>query len=336
MLRTAVPAGRREGRRRPAPTSSASAPTSPRAPWCRCAATGRRCASSTEFADRPHAYVKLWRHHSPQPQADRINAVAAQRGESWLPRYGGLISSEWEFAKALEILRGGPAGVPGDGPVRRGRRLDRLAAVRHLRPQRVQRGLQGHPAGRPVPVARSSSPRCVPDFADFVTEKLDHPIGRLGDRAGSLTAQAAEWTGLPRGHPRRGRQRRCARHRRGGRRAGVGTTGGDHGHVDLSRDELRRAARRPGHVRGCRRRDRRRQLGIRGRAVRRRRHLRLVRRQLRARELPRRGPPPRRCRCTTTSPSWPAASGSANTAWSPWTGTAETVRCWSITNCPAS
>jgi L-ribulokinase len=39
------------------------------------------------------------------------------------------------------------------------------------------------------------------EFADFVTEKLDHPIGRLGDRAGSLTAQAARWTGLPEGIP---------------------------------------------------------------------------------------------------------------------------------------
>ena len=48
---------------------------------------------------------------------------------------------------------------------------------------------------------RSSSPRCIPDFADFVTDKLDHPIGQLGDRAGSLTAQAAEWTGLPEGIP---------------------------------------------------------------------------------------------------------------------------------------
>ena len=78
----------------------------------------------------------------------------------------------------------------------------------------------------------------APDFADFVADKLDHPIGQLGDRAGSLTAQAAEWTGLPRGHPRRRRQRRCPRHRRGGRRAGVGTPGGDHGNVDVSRDEL--------------------------------------------------------------------------------------------------
>src|SRR3954451_20283203 len=56
------------------------------------------------FADRPHAYVKLWRHHAAQPQANRINRLAARRQESRLPRYGGLISSEWEFAKALQLL----------------------------------------------------------------------------------------------------------------------------------------------------------------------------------------------------------------------------------------
>lgn len=56
------------------------------------------------LADRPHAWPKLWKHHAAQAQADRINALAAERGESWLPRYGGKISSEWEFAKALQVL----------------------------------------------------------------------------------------------------------------------------------------------------------------------------------------------------------------------------------------
>ena len=60
------------------------------------------------FANRPHAYVKLWRHHAAQGQADRINALAAELGESWLPRYGGLISSEWEFAKGLQLLEEDP------------------------------------------------------------------------------------------------------------------------------------------------------------------------------------------------------------------------------------
>src|SRR3954453_22035161 len=57
-----------------------------------------------EQAGRPHAYVKLWKHHAAQPQADRINRLAAERGEAWLPRYGGLISSEWQFAKALQLF----------------------------------------------------------------------------------------------------------------------------------------------------------------------------------------------------------------------------------------
>src|SRR5680860_1319668 len=60
-----------------------------------------------EYAGRPHAYVKLWRHHAAQAQADRINDLAFERNESWLPRYGGLISSEWEFAKGSP--RPGPA-----------------------------------------------------------------------------------------------------------------------------------------------------------------------------------------------------------------------------------
>jgi L-ribulokinase len=56
------------------------------------------------FEDRPHAYVKLWKHHVAQRHADRINALAEERGEPWLARYGGRISSEWEFAKALQVL----------------------------------------------------------------------------------------------------------------------------------------------------------------------------------------------------------------------------------------
>ena len=57
-----------------------------------------------ELAGRPHAYVKLWKHHAAQAHADRINRLAEERGESWLPRYGGLISSEWEFAKGLQLF----------------------------------------------------------------------------------------------------------------------------------------------------------------------------------------------------------------------------------------
>ena len=111
-----------------------------------------------EFADNPHAYVKLWKHHAAQPQADRINQLAAaSRGEKWLPRYGGLISSEWEFAKGLQLLEEAPDVYAAMDALGRGRRLDRLAADRELRPQRLHRRLQGHPPGRRLPVRRTSS-----------------------------------------------------------------------------------------------------------------------------------------------------------------------------------
>src|SRR3954451_1921640 len=62
----------------------------------------------TGFEAEPHAYVKLWDEHAAQPQADRINELARTRGEKWLPRYGGLISSGWEFAQALELFEEAP------------------------------------------------------------------------------------------------------------------------------------------------------------------------------------------------------------------------------------
>jgi L-ribulokinase len=61
-----------------------------------------------ELRQERHAWPKLWKHHGAQDEADRINALAAQRGERWLPRYGGKISSEWLFSKAFEILEDSP------------------------------------------------------------------------------------------------------------------------------------------------------------------------------------------------------------------------------------
>ncbi|MDQ2894124.1 MAG: FGGY family carbohydrate kinase, partial [Actinomycetota bacterium] len=53
--------------------------------------------------DRPHAWPKLWKHHAAQHVADRLNVVAQERGEDFLTRYGGRISSEWYFPKLIEI-----------------------------------------------------------------------------------------------------------------------------------------------------------------------------------------------------------------------------------------
>ncbi len=56
------------------------------------------------YASRPHAYVKLWKHHAAQDKANRLNQIAQERGEKWLARYGGKISSEWMFPKIWQVL----------------------------------------------------------------------------------------------------------------------------------------------------------------------------------------------------------------------------------------
>jgi L-ribulokinase len=150
------------------------------------------------FEDRPHAYVKLWKHHAAQRQADRVNAVAEERGEPWLARYGGRISSEWEFAKALQVLEEDPEVYE---------RADRwLEAADWIVWQLCGRETrstctagykaihqdEGYPS---EDYLRELDPR----FVDFVAAKLQTPLLSLGERAGGLTARAAEWTGLPEG-----------------------------------------------------------------------------------------------------------------------------------------
>ena len=70
---------------------------------------GEPLCMKQEYASEPHAYVKLWKHHAAQPEADEITALAKARGEAWLPLYGGKISSEWALPKILQILREFPA-----------------------------------------------------------------------------------------------------------------------------------------------------------------------------------------------------------------------------------
>jgi L-ribulokinase len=150
-----------------------------------------------QYPDRPHAWPKLWKHHAAQSHADRINALAARRGESWLPRYGGKISSEWEFAKGLQVLEEDPE-------------------IYHLAERWIEAadwivwqltgvetrnictaGYKGiYQDGRyPDPGFLAE---LHPDFAGF-TAKLGQELSPLGGLAGRLTAKAAEWTRLPEG-----------------------------------------------------------------------------------------------------------------------------------------
>lgn len=161
-------------------------------------ADGTPLSDLPEYADRPHAYVKLWKHHAAQPHADRINALARERGERWLARYGGFISSEWEFAKALQLLEEDPEIYERmDHWVEAADWIVWQLSGRYVR-NACTAGYKGilqdgrYPSTDFLAALNSG-------FASFVTDKLEHQIGQLGSAAGTLTAEAALWTGLPEG-----------------------------------------------------------------------------------------------------------------------------------------
>lgn len=161
-------------------------------------ADGTPLSRLADFAGRPHAYVKLWKHHAAQPQADRINALARERGEAWLPRYGGFISSEWEFAKGLELLESDPGVYAATQCwVEAADWIVWQLTGRYVR-NACTAGYKGIYQDGAYP-SRDFLAALNPGFADFVDTKVAHEIGQLGDAAGRLTPQAAGWTGLPAG-----------------------------------------------------------------------------------------------------------------------------------------
>ena len=150
------------------------------------------------LCERPHAYVKLWKHHAAQPQADRINTLATERGEPWLGRYGGSISSEWEYAKALQVLTEDPdVYARTDVWIEASDWIVWQLCGRYVR-NACAAGYKGILQDGEHPAAAFEA-ALDPAFAGFATTKMAGPIGRLGARAGTLTAEAAEWTGLPEG-----------------------------------------------------------------------------------------------------------------------------------------
>jgi len=149
-----------------------------------------------EYRREPHAWVKLWKHHAAQPEADDVNRVAAEMGETWLRRYGGKISSEWFFPKALQILREAP------GVYRAADRLIEAADWVIWQLTGVETRNNCTAGYKAIWSAEEGFPKPAffaaldPRFENVVDEKMSRSIVRLGQVAGRLSERAAAWTGL--------------------------------------------------------------------------------------------------------------------------------------------
>ncbi len=164
-------------------------------------ADGTPLCEIPELRREPHAWVKLWKHHAAQPEADRINELARQRGEAWLPSYGGRISSEWFFAKSLQILDEAPHVY------RAAERLIEAADWVVWRLTGVETRNSCTAGYKAIWSKRDGFPgndyfgALDARLASIVDDKMSRQIASIGSTAGLLSVEAAGWTGLLAGTP---------------------------------------------------------------------------------------------------------------------------------------
>jgi L-ribulokinase len=157
---------------------------------------GQPLCLDEKWRGHPHAWPKLWKHHAAYRQAERITAVAEERGEEWLAQFGGRISSEWLHSKALQMLDEAPDLFDatarfveaGDWVVwaMTGSTLRNVTAASC---KGLWRKGNGYPESE---FLRAIDPR----LEALNGSKLSGDVVPAGTRAGGLTEEAAEWMGL--------------------------------------------------------------------------------------------------------------------------------------------
>ena len=149
-----------------------------------------------QYEREPHAYVKLWKHHAAQDKANRLNEIAAARGEAWLQNYGGKISSEWAIPKIWQVLDEAPEiYAAADRFIEAADWIIWQLCGKETRNSCTAgyKEIWNKRAGYPSPdFFKALDPR----LENVVQDKLGTVITPLGSRAGALTEEAAALTGL--------------------------------------------------------------------------------------------------------------------------------------------
>lgn len=154
-----------------------------------------------EFKGNPYAYVKLWKHHGAQPQAEKLTDIARSRKEAFLNYCGGTIYAESMFPKILETYERAPEVYRAaaefleladwttfylTGSKTRSRSIAGCAALWH------------HERGYPGSEYFYGADR---GFANVVKEKLTEDLAGVGSPVGYVSGRIAERWGIPEGIP---------------------------------------------------------------------------------------------------------------------------------------
>ena len=154
-----------------------------------------------KYADEPHAYVKLWKHHSAQPEADKINELAKARNEAWLKIYGGKLSSEFLLPKVFETLNNAPSVYDEAYTfMEAGDWLSLILTGKETRSISFAgfKAAWVHGSGYP---SEDFLAALDPRLRTLFTEKIDPRVTPITEDAGVLNAYGAKLLGLMEGTP---------------------------------------------------------------------------------------------------------------------------------------
>ncbi|MEQ1860260.1 MAG: ribulokinase [Chthoniobacteraceae bacterium] len=164
-------------------------------------ADGTPLCCTEKWRGEKYAWPKLWKHHGAKAQTDRLNALARERSEPWLARYGGIVGLEWFFPKMLETLERAPRVFDaaevwieaGDWFV-----WQLTGALVRSTCQAGYKGLWSREDGFP---SRDFFRALHPRMENVVAEKMPGRFLAPGEAAGTLSAAMARKLGLREGVP---------------------------------------------------------------------------------------------------------------------------------------
>lgn len=152
-----------------------------------------------QYASRPHAWMKLWKHHAAQQEAEELSALCAQHDPELLTCYGGRISAESIFPKLLEILHEDPDVFhAADRFIEACDFITQLLTGADTRSysMAVYKAMYREGVGYPSFLALAA-----PEFENIGSTWLRGAVCPLGKAAGYLTKEMAQQLGLPAGIP---------------------------------------------------------------------------------------------------------------------------------------
>ncbi|MGF7045837.1 L-ribulokinase [Paenibacillus sp. DS2015] len=149
-----------------------------------------------DFKDDPHSWVKLWKHHAAQDEANRLNEIAAERGEAFLPRYGGKISSEWMIAKVWQIVNEAPGIYDAADQFVEATDWVIMQMCGNLKRNQCTAGYKSIHHKRDGYPSQEFFKALDPRMENIAETKLRGDVFELGTKAGGLTPEMASQMGL--------------------------------------------------------------------------------------------------------------------------------------------